>query len=106
MLPPANAPTMVAASPKTLLTAPTSVPEKPAPRNKKVVDKAPANASPSLYSTISNSNVQAPLRPKNSFKGATTASRKEGGACTCNSGSGAKNVAKVQIPINKRSEEH
>src|SRR5690606_16374019 len=58
--PPARAPTMVVAKPNTLFTVPTSVALNPAPRNKNVVDNAPAKASPNLYSTISSRMVHAP----------------------------------------------
>src|SRR5690625_2128447 len=67
--PPAKAPTMVVARPKTLFTVPTSVALKPAPRNKNVVDNAPAKTSPNVYSTISSRMVHAPRRPKNSSRG-------------------------------------
>ncbi|KAG1313273.1 hypothetical protein G6F62_014117 [Rhizopus arrhizus] len=91
--PPASAPTMVAASPSTLFTVPTSVGVKPAPRIRKVVDKAPAKASPSLYSTISSNTASAPRRVKNSCSGSPTAARRLRGARATCSGSGASKVA-------------
>ncbi|MNS30836.1 hypothetical protein D3C72_628750 [compost metagenome] len=98
-VPPASAPMMVAASPSTLFTVPTSVGVKPAPRIRKVVDSAPAKASPSLYSTISSRTASAPRRVKNSCRGSTTASRRlRGGRETC-SGSGAHNVASAHSSI-------
>src|SRR5690606_12391517 len=82
--PPAKAPTMVVAKPNTLFTVPTSAALNPAPRNKNVVDNAPAKASPNLYSTISSRMVHAPRRPKNSSNGCTTASPSVRGALlTC-----------------------
>ena len=46
--PPQMTPNKVASNPKPLLMVPTSVKEKCTPRNKKVVDKLPANTSPNL----------------------------------------------------------
>src|SRR3546814_13883230 len=93
MDPPASAPIIVAARPKILFTVPTSARPKPAPRNRNVVDKAPANASPSLYSTINSKMVQAPGRVKNSTRGSATATASGFGSRATVSGSGAGEVA-------------
>ena len=63
------------------------------------MDSAPANASPSLYSTISSSTASAPRRVKNS-RGSATAWRRLRGGGASTSGSGAHKVASAQASIN------
>ena len=64
------------------------------------MDSAPANASPSLYSTISSSTASAPRRVKNSRSGSATAWRRLRGGGASTSGSGAHKVASAQASIN------